>query len=363
MSGVVIGLPVEVKDGEDRVALTPSGVHAVGVDGHRVVVEASAGAAAGYTDDEYRAAGAEVTGDVDTVWAADVVVKVKEPQPSEHRHLRRGLTLFGFLHLAAEPELTAVLVERGVAAYAFETLSEAGGLPLLAPMSEIAGRAAAIVAAATLSSASGGSGVLVGGAAGVPPGEVVVIGMGVAGRLAAHGLRGLGGHVTGVDVDLSRLLARRLDGAVDATQVSEPRHVDELVRGADVVIGAALVPGRRAPVVVSEESVAAMADGGVVVDLAIDQGGCVATSRPTTLSEPTFTRHGVVHYAVTNVPGQYPRTASAALSAAVTPRLTRLASDVAAGTADDLAGARNVADGAVVHPAVAEAHPDLPSRL
>jgi alanine dehydrogenase len=233
-----------------------------------------------------------VTDDADAVWAADVVVKVKEPQPSEHRHLRDGLTLFAFLHLAAEPELTSSS-PNGACGVRLRDAAPGGELPMLAPMSEIAGRAAAIVAAATLSSASGGSGVLLGGAAGVPPAEVVVIGMGVAGRLAAHGIRGLGGHVTGVDVDLPRLLSRRLDGVVDATQISEPRHVDALVRGADVVIGAALVPGGRAPVVVTEESVARCATGSVVVDLAIDQGGCVATSRPTTLSEPTFTWHGV----------------------------------------------------------------------
>jgi alanine dehydrogenase len=358
-SGRTVGVPAEVKDRERRVALTPSAAHAAVERGHRVLVETGAGDGAGFGDHEYKEAGAEVVSSADDVWASDVVVKVKEPQQTEFVHFRPDLTLFTYLHLAAEPELTEALVTSGVRAYAYETLTHRGGLPLLAPMSEIAGRAAAIIGAEHLSAAKGGSGTLMGGAAGVPPAKVVVIGLGVAGTMAARGARGLDAHVTGVDVDLQRLYEHHLDGTVDATQVSEPALVAEHIRAADLVVGAALVPGARAPIVVTEEMVAAMRPGSVVVDLAIDQGGCIATARPTTLSEPTYLAHGVVHYCVTNVPGQFPRTASAALSAAVAPWLLRLLEDP-----DDpvLENALNVADGAIVHPVVASTFPDLPSR-
>jgi alanine dehydrogenase len=354
-----IGLPTEVKDHELRVALTPSAVHQAVERGHRVLVEVGAGVGAGFSDHDYEQAGAELVGDAGEVWAADVVVKVKEPQPDEFRCFRAGLTLFTYLHLAAEPELTRALVDSGVRAYAYETLTDRGGLPLLAPMSEIAGRAAAIIGAERLSAAYGGSGTLMGGAAGVPPAKAVVIGLGVAGTVAARGMRGLDAHVTGVDVDLQRLYEHHLDGTVDATQISEPALVAEHVREADLVVGAALVPGARAPVVVTEPMVASMRPGSVVVDLAIDQGGCIETARPTTLSEPTYVEHGVVHYCVTNVPGQFPRTASAALSAAVAPRLLRLLEDR---EHPGLAGALNVAGGRIVHPAVADVFPDLPRQ-
>jgi alanine dehydrogenase len=358
---VRVGVPSEVKDRERRVALTPSAVHVLVERGHEVVVQTGTGTGAGFADEQFEAAGAHLAAGADEVWASDVVVKVKEPQPSEYPYLRHDLTLFGYLHLAAERELTAALRQSGVRAYAFETLTDRHGLPLLAPMSEVAGRAAAIVGAAHLSAASGGSGTLMGGAAGVPPAKVVVIGLGVAGSMAARGARGLGAHVTGVDLDLERLQRFRLDGTVDATQSSEPALIAGHVAEADLLIGAALVPGARAPVVVTEQMVAAMRPGSVIVDLAIDQGGCVATSRPTTLSEPTYLAQGVVHYCVTNVPGQFPRTASAALSAAVIGKLTVLVEEVAsarAGGPDEdpiLAGALNVQDGEVVHAAVAEA--------
>ena len=366
MSSVTIGLPTEVKQGERRVALTPSAVALTIQRGHRVLVQVGAGNGAGFADELYEEAGAKLVDDPSEVWGADVVVKVKEPQPSEQAQFRDDLTLFAYLHLAAEPELTDALVASGMRAYAFETLTDEHGLPLLAPMSEIAGRAAAIVGAAQLSAANGGSGTLAGGAAGVPPAKAVVIGLGVAGTMAARGLRGLDAHVTGVDIDLQRLFEHHLDGTVDATQVSEPQLVGHHVRDADIIVGAALVPGARAPVVVSEEQVASMRPGSVIVDLAIDQGGCIATARPTSLGEPTYVEHGVVHYCVTNVPGQFPRTASAALSAAVAPKLLKLAEDVAAGraaTEDEsptLAGALNVANHAVTHGAVADAFPQHP---
>jgi alanine dehydrogenase len=352
-----IGIPREVKDRERRVALTPSAVHQAVERGHEVRVQAGAGEGAGFPDEDYGRAGATLVASASDVWAADVVVKVKEPQRSEFAHFRPDLLLFTFLHLAAEPELTEALVEGRVRAYAYETLTERGALPLLAPMSEIAGRAAAIIGAERLSAKDGGSGTLMGGAAGVPPAKVVVIGLGVAGTMAARGARGLDAHVTGVDVDLQRLYDHHLDGTVDATQVSEPALVAAHVREADLVVGAALVPGARAPTVVTEAMVASMRPGSVVIDLAIDQGGCIATARPTSLSEPTYLEHGVVHYCVTNVPGQFPRTASAALSAAVAPRLLRLVDDP---EHPALEGALNVAAGELVHPAVAAVFPELP---
>ena len=355
----IVGLPAETKDRERRVALTASAVASVVDRGHRVLVQTGAGDGAGFGDDAYKEAGAEIVGSAADAWAAEVVVKVKEPQAAEYDHFRADLTLFTYLHLAAEPELTTALVESGVRSYAYETLTDGHGLPLLAPMSEVAGRAAAIIGAERLSAAEGGSGTLLGGAAGVPPAKTVVIGLGVAGTMAARGLRGLDAHVTGVDVDLERLWRHHLDGTVDATQISEPAALAAHVREADLVVGAALVPGARAPVVVTEAMVASMRPGSVVVDLAIDQGGCIETARPTSLSEPTYVEHGVLHYCVTNVPGQFPRTASAALSAAVAPRLLRLLDDP---DHPALEGALNVADGVVVHPAVATTFPHLPSR-
>ena len=347
-----IGLPTEIKDREQRVALDPNAVSAAVRDDHVVVVQAGAGAGAGFDDAEYAKVGAEIVDTAAEAWAADLVVKVKEPQPEEYDHFRDDLTLFTYLHLAAEPRLADALIDSGVTAFAYETLTEKGKLPLLAPMSEIAGRVAPIAGASYLAAHRGGSGVLIGGAAGVPQARVVVVGLGVAGGLAARGAKGLDAVVVGVDVDLARLGEAAHDGDVTTTVASNERAVGEVVRDADLVIGAALVPGARAPVVVTEEHVASMRPGSVIVDLAIDQGGCIATARPTTLSEPVYTAHDVVHYCVTNVPGQYPRTASRALSAAVAPRLLALASDPGS---TKLEGALNVRDGEITHPVVAAA--------
>ena len=347
--GTSVGLVAESKDGERRVALDPPAVASVIGSGARVLVQAGAGEGSGIGDEEYAAAGAELVADAADVWSCDVVVKVKEPQPEEFAHFREGLRLFCYLHLAAEPRLTRALQDGGVEAHAFETVTDRSGLPLLAPMSEVAGRAAAIVGASELAH---GNGTLLGGAAGVPPARVLVIGLGVAGEMAARGCRGMDAEVTGVDVDLQRLRRAHDDGWVTATLASSPHAVAEAVAGADLVVGAALVPGARAPVVVTEEAVASMRAGSVVIDLAIDQGGCVATSRPTSHSEPTFTEHGVLHYCVTNVPGRYPRTASRALSAAVAPYLGLLVRDPGS---ERLSGSLNVAEGRVVHPAVERA--------
>jgi len=333
------------------VSLVPSSVaHIIETTGASVLVQEGAGLGAGFDDADYVASGATIVPNAADAWGADVVVKVKEPQPSEFGFFRSDLKLFTYLHLAAEPDLTRALVDGGVEAYAYETLEDRGGLPLLAPMSEIAGRASILHGARLLGQ---GEGMLIGGAAGVPPAKVVVIGMGISGTMAARGARGLDAEVIGVDVDLDRLWHANMEGLTSATLRSETQTVGEVVRNADIVIGAALVPGARAPIVVLEEHVAAMKKGAVIVDLAIDQGGCVATARPTSHSEPTYVVHDVIHYCVTNVPGQFPATASRALSAATAPRVPF----VIAGDPEHprLKGALNIAGGEIVHPAVAAA--------
>jgi alanine dehydrogenase len=347
---VTVGVPKEIKDQERRVSLVPSSVADIVRSGATFFVQKSAGEGAGFTDEDYVAAGADIVPTAADAWGADLVVKVKEPRPEEYGFFRSGMKLFTYLHLAAEPELAKALMDTGVEAYAYETLTDRGHLPLLAPMSEIAGRASILHAGRLLGD---GAGVLIGGAAGVPPAKVVVIGIGVSGTMAARGARGLDAEVIGIDVDLDRLWHANMEGLTSATLRSETQAVGEAVENADVVIGAALVPGARAPIVVLEEHVAAMRSGSVIVDLAIDQGGCVATAKPTSHSDPTYVEHGVIHYCVTNVPGQFPATSSRALSAAVAPRVPF----VAAGDPDHpkLTGALNIAGGEVVHPAVAEA--------
>jgi alanine dehydrogenase len=344
-----LGVPAELKDGERRVALDPHAVTTLVSAGLRVLVQQGAGVAAGFPDSEYRAAGADLVSDVGEVWGADLVVKVKEPLPSEWNQFRPGLKLFGYLHLAAAPELARALQDARVEAHAFETVTEGHGLPLLAPMSDIAGRSAAIMGAYYLAQ---GSGTLLGGSAGVPPARVVVIGMGVAGAMAARGARGMDAEVTGVDVNLERLRQLHLDGTVNATLASSSSAIGETLAEADLLIGAALVPGARAPIVVDASQVHAMRTGSVVVDLAIDQGGCIETARPTSLSDPVYEDGGVIHYCVTNVPGQFPRTASRALSAAIAPRVRQLALEP---DHPLVAGSLNVAGGRIVHPVVAAA--------
>ena len=342
-----VGLPKEIKDGERRVALDPGGVKTIVASGARVFVQMGAGIGAGFSDADYKAVGGHLVDSPEEVWSAELVCKVKEPQESEWKRFRPGLKLFAYLHLAAEPKLARALVESEVEAYAFETLAWPRGLPLLAPMSEIAGRAASIMGAFHL---AGGSGTLLGGAAGVPPARVVVIGMGVAGSMAARGARGMDAEVVGLDVDLERLLDVHSRGIVTSTMYSNHHNIGEAVRDADLIIGAALVAGAKAPIVMTRDHVGQMCPGSVIVDLAIDQGGCIETSRPTSLSHPTYLESGVVHYCVTNVPGQYPRTSSRALSAAVTPRLMDLVVDP---SSPHLVGSLNVARGRVVHPVVA----------
>jgi alanine dehydrogenase len=346
-----IGVVREQKDGERRVALTPAAVAGLTTRNHPVVVETEAGDGAGYTDQAYQDAGATIA-DTATTWACDVVVKVKEPLPDEYRFFRPDLTIFCYLHLANEEALTRALMNAGTTAYAFETLVVNNTLPLLAPMSEIAGKAATLTAAHLLSANDGGRGQLIGGAGGAPPANVVVLGLGTAGFAAARTATQLGATVIGIDRNIDRLRDALHAGALTASQASTPPDIQQAISRADVVIGAALVAGGRAPILLTETMVASMGAGAVFIDIAIDQGGISETSRPTSLSEPTYRVHDVIHYCVTNIPGQFPLTATQALSAAIQPWVHAVVEHHPL-LADS--GALNVQNGTVVHPAVKQA--------
>ena len=352
-----IGIPKEIKNHEYRVGITPAGVSALTARGHTVLVESFAGARIGFSDAQYEAAGAMITGRSE-VYGCDMVVKVKEPQPSEVALLREGQVLFCYLHLAPEPELTRGLLERKVIGIAYETVTDAqGNLPLLIPMSEVAGRLSVQAGATALQIANGGSGVLLGGVPGVAPGKVVILGGGASGINAAKMALGLGADVTVLDINLARL--RYLDdvfGMRLKTRFSEPAAIAELTREADLVIGAVLVPGKRAPQLLTREMVKAMKPGSALVDIAIDQGGCAETARPTTHSEPTYVEHGVVHYCVTNMPGATARTSTLALTQATLPLVLELADKGHERALQDNPGLQdglNVFRGQVTHPAVA----------
>lgn len=314
---MLIGVPKEIKNHEYRVGLTPGSVRELCVRGHEVVVEAGAGAAIGMTDDQYLTAGANLSCNAQEVFAsADMIVKVKEPQPVECAMLRPGQILYTYLHLAPDPEQTAALVDSGAICIAYETITSAnGGLPLLAPMSEVAGRMAVQAGAAHLERSKGGMGRLLGGVPGVPGASVVVIGAGVVGTNALQMAVGMGARVTVLDKSIDRL--RQLDlvyGNRIITQFSTTQSIEEAVLGADLVIGGVLVPGAAAPKLVTRSMIARMKPGSVVVDVAIDQGGCFETSVPTTHAEPTFVVDGVVHYCVANMPGAVAQTSTLALN-------------------------------------------------
>jgi alanine dehydrogenase len=325
---MIIGVPREVKDHESRVGVTPAGVHALVAAGHTVLVEHNAGELSALTDDEYQAAGAEIVGSAHDVWRlAEMVVKVKEPIESEYRYFREGMVLFTYLHLAPMTELTDALLANKVTGIAYETVRDrAGTLPLLTPMSEVAGRMSVQVGAACLEKERGGRGVLLGGVPGVPPGNVVILGGGIVGSNAARVAMGLGARVTLVDVNLNRL--RELDdifGGRLYTLASNSYNIGRAVRDADLVIGAVLIPGASAPKLVTGAMVAKMKKGAVIVDVAIDQGGCIETARPTTHSDPSYVVDGVVHYCVTNMPAAVPNTSTLALTNATFPYLLKLA--------------------------------------
>ena len=325
---MLVGVPREIKIQEYRVGLIPASVRELVHHGHAVLVESGAGAGIGFSDENYRAAGAEIVADAAAVFArADMVVKVKEPQPQEFRLLREGQILFTYLHLAAEPDVTRALISSGCVAIAYETVTgRTGGLPLLAPMSEVAGRMSIQVGAHCLEKEAGGRGILLGGVPGVEPANVVVIGGGVAGGNAARMAMGLGARVTVLDRSLTRLAELDdLYGITLNTIFATVDAVERYVLDADLVIGAVLVPGAAAPRLVTAEMVRAMKAGSAMVDISIDQGGCFETSRPTSHDAPTYVVDGVVHYCVTNMPGAVARTSSAALNNATLPYALTLA--------------------------------------
>jgi alanine dehydrogenase len=356
---MIIGIPSETKSHEYRVSAPPVAVQALVHAGHQVRVQRGAGAGSGFEDAAYQAAGAEIVPSAADAWAAPMVLKVKEPTPAEYGFLREDLVLFTYLHLAADRPLTEALMAAGTTAVAYETVQlDRGSLPLLTPMSEVAGRMATQVGAHYLSRFLGGRGVLLGGVPGVPAGEVVVLGGGAVGTNAAKMALGLGAHVTLLDVNHDRLVY--LDdvfGGRIQTLMSHPGTIAEAVARADLVIGAVLVVGARAPKLVSRAMLGSMRPGSVIVDVAVDQGGCVETIRPTTHDAPTYLVDGVVHYGVANMPGAVPHTSTLALSNQTLPYALRLAADPVAALRGDRALLRglNVHRGAITHNGVAGA--------
>jgi len=361
---MIIGVPKEIKDNEYRVSMTPGGVHQLIEAGHTVLVEAKAGEGSHFSDEDFQKVGAEIVS-AEEVWSrSNMVVKVKEPLPAEYHYLRSDLILFTYLHLAADETLTRAMVDSGVIGIAYETVElPNGSLPLLTPMSEVAGRMSVQVGARYLERHEGGRGKLLGGIPGVRPANVVIIGGGVVGTHAAHMALGLGASVTLMDINLDRLrtLSEILHGNF-ITWAANPYSIARAVRRADLVIGAVLVKGAKAPKLVTREMVAHMKPGSVIIDVAVDQGGCVETTHPTTHSNPTYFVDGVLHYCVANMPGAVPRTSTHGLSNATLPYVLKLANKgfKAAIKADQtLAPGVNTYAGQITYQAVAEAF-DMP---
>lgn len=358
---MIIGVPKEVKDHESRVGLVPAGVTALKEAGHEVIVESGAGRGSSITDEEYEEAGARILPTAAMVWGgAELVVKVKEPQRSEYGFLRDGLALFTYLHLAPLPELTARLLEAGTNAVAYETIREENGaLPLLTPMSEVAGRMSVQIGAQYLEAPNGGRGILLGGVPGTAPANVVILGGGVVGHSAARIAVGMGAHVTIIDRNLNRL--RELDDIYNGgvvTLASNVHTIRDSLRLADLVIGAVLIPGAAAPKLVRREMIRQMKPGAVMVDVAIDQGGCFETSRATTHTDPIYYVDSVLHYCVSNMPAAVPHTSTYALNNATLPYLLKLANqglEAAARGSRAIAEGMNTYNGKCVYPAVAEA--------
>ncbi|ALQ70184.1 alanine dehydrogenase [Bacillus thuringiensis] len=357
-----IGIPTEIKNNENRVAMTPAGAVHLVQNGHEVFVQKGAGLGSGFTDEEYVQAGAKLVETAEEAWNQDMVMKVKEPVASEYSYFREGLILFTYLHLAPEPELTKALIDNKVVSIAYETVQlDNRSLPLLAPMSEVAGRMSAQIGAQFLEKNKGGKGILLAGVPGVKRGKVTIIGGGQAGTNAAKIAVGLGADVTIIDLSAERL--RQLDdifGNQVKTLMSNPYNIAEAVKESDLVIGAVLIPGAKAPKLVTEEMIQSMEPGSVVVDIAIDQGGIFETTdRITTHDNPTYEKHGVVHYAVANMPGAVPRTSTLALTNVTVPYAVHIANkgykDACLGNTALLKGI-NTLDGYVTFEAVAEAH-------
>jgi alanine dehydrogenase len=325
---MIIGVPKEVKDHESRVGVTPAGARALVEAGHKVLVEHDAGVLSAMPDDEYQDAGAEIVGSAHDVWRlADMVVKVKEPVEKEYRHFREGLLLFTYLHLAPLEDLTTALLQKKVTGIAYETVRDrTGALPLLTPMSEVAGRLSVQVGAEYLTKEHGGRGLLLGGVPGVPPASVCIIGGGIVGTNAAKIALGMGAKVTLIDLNLNRL--RELDDIFNGrifTMASNSYNIERATREADLLIGGVLIPGAAAPKIVTRAMVERMKKGAVIVDVAIDQGGCIETAHPTTHSNPSYEVNGVVHYCVTNMPAAVPNTSTLALTNATFPYVMKLA--------------------------------------
>lgn len=358
-----VGVVKEIKPAENRVGLTPAGVAALVADGHRVFAETGAGTGSGFADAEYIAAGARISS-ADEVWAqSELLIKVKEPIAAEYSQLRAGQTLFTYLHLAADRDLTEALLRAGTTAIAYETVQDASGLPLLAPMSEVAGRLAAQAAAQQLMHSAGGPGTLLGGSPGVAPARVVIIGGGVVGTQAAIVALGLQAEVSILDTSPQRVrqLTEQFGGRARVL-TSDPYVLAEELSKADVVIGAVLVPGAVAPKVVRREHLQLLKPEAVLIDVAIDQGGAFETSRPTSYAEPTFEVDGRIHYCVANMPGGVPRTSTRALTNATLSyvrRIARLGVKEALATDPALAKGLNVQNGSIVYPGVRTAFPDL----
>ncbi len=356
---MIIGIPKEIKNNENRVALTPAGVVSFVNAGHTVFVEKHAGVGSGFTNTEYEKAGAEIVESASKVWQeADMILKVKEPLPSEYGYFRPGLILFTYLHLAAEPTLAQALKENGVIAVAYETVTANRSLPLLTPMSEVAGRMSVQIGAQFLQKNNGGQGILLSGVPGVNRGKVTIIGGGTVGTNAAKMAIGLGADVTIIDLSADRL--RQLDdifGTQIKTLMSNPMNIAEAVAEADLLIGAVLIPGAKAPKLVTEEMVKSMKPGSVIVDVAIDQGGIVATiDHVTTHDHPTFEKHGVIHYSVANMPGAVPRTSTIALTNVTVPYAIQIANKGVAKAISENASLKlgvNVANGEITYEAVA----------
>src|ERR1700758_3282580 len=357
---MIIGVPKEIKDNEARVGVTPAGVKALTEAGHKVLVETHAGDLSGFSDADYQDAGAEIVGDAGYVWGkSDTVVKVKEPIEPEYVYFREGLVLFTYLHLAPLPDLTDRLLKSKVIGIAYETVRDRQGtLPLLTPMSEVAGRMSVQVGATYLEKERGGRGILLGGVPGVPPAIVTIVGGGIVGTNAARIALGFGAKVTLVDLNLNRL--REIDDIFNGrvyTLASNSYNLAHATHEADLVIGAVLIPGSTAPKIVTHGMVSRMKKGAVIVDVAIDQGGCVETARPTSHSDPSYTEYGVVHYCVTNMPGAGPHTSTLGLTNATFPYLLRLANlgaEAALKADAGLAEGLNVYRGILTHKGVAE---------
>ncbi|TLS38615.1 alanine dehydrogenase [Pseudalkalibacillus caeni] len=359
---MIIGVPKEIKNNENRIAITPAGVQALNSAGHTVLIETNAGTNSGFSDDSFRAVGAEVLSNRDELWQkANLILKVKEPLPEEYKYFREDLAIFTYLHLASAPELSEHLLKSKATAIAYETIQlDDGSLPLLTPMSEVAGRMAIQIGAHILEKRQGGRGLLLGGVPGVEPGHVVIVGGGIVGTNAATIALGLRAKVTILENNSKRI--RELDnlfGGQVQVIMSNPYNIEKAVVNADLVIGAVLVPGARAPRLVTKEMVKQMRSGSVIIDVAIDQGGCIETiDRVTTHDEPTYTRYGVVHYGVANMPGAVPYTSTIALTNLTLPYILEIASkgiDRAMEENKFLAKGLNIQGGEIIHPSVASA--------